>query len=560
MTASDQPSVSRRQWVRRSAIWLGSIVVFLFCAELTVRLRAAGVPWGLPNSQHYFSYHPDEVFLLLPAFGFADGDWNPHFFNYGTLYIYLVGIPAVLFDVVPEKSRFPDDLRALYEWGRMTSVCLGSATVLVLYLALRRFGRLVSWTSAFFLAICPLHVVHSSYATVDVAATFWLAVAFLFALYGAERPSLRRGAIAGMAVGLAAATKYNAGLFIVPAIVAPLLAPPRAWHRSWGLGVIGGALLGFVLGCPFFWTPEFARGVLFEMRHAARGGTLAFVDTGPGWWYHLTRGLPTGLGFPLLASVVIGAVAAVRTPDRPARLSLCWALFYVAVIGFGKERFIRYLVPVTPFLAVLAAAAIAWLYRLPKRLVVRVSAAALLVVVASLTFVYVLVQAPEAAGTDHRTDAVWKAVVTDPRDRAWDEVRAALEDRSAQRRVGLVQSPWYYHPPVSPWNSGPLFRDRFEAWNQEAGRIVVTGWDAARVTAEKPDFFFTCDLETADVLRLEKPEAVEVVEALWSTYAHQTVFERPPARHTWLFPNRESAPPDWLYRWPRVVLWSEPEG
>jgi 4-amino-4-deoxy-L-arabinose transferase-like glycosyltransferase len=541
------------------AFWLSGIAFLWACAELTIRPRLAGIPWGLPNAQHYFSYHPDEIFLLLPAFGFAGGDWNPHFFNYGTLYIYLVGIPAVLFHVVPDRGQFPENLRALYEWGRMTTMWLGSATILVLYLALRRSGRWVSWTSALLLAICPLHVVHSTYATVDVPATFWLVAAFLLALQGAERPSLGWGFSVGLPIGLAAATKYNVGLFIVPAMVAPLLAPPGKWQRSWALGVAGGTLLGFAVGCPFFWSPEFLNGVLFEMRHAARGGTLAFVDAGSGWQYHVTRGLPAGLGYPLLACAVLGANVAIRRRDRPARLSLCWVLLYLAAIGFGKEWFIRYLVPLAPFVAVLAGTGLAWLYRRCGGLLLRAGMYVLVVAVALLTYAYLIVNMPEIASRG-RTDDVWHAVTTDPRDRAWKAVAAELEGESADRRVGLIQSPWYFHPPVSPWNSGPLFREQFEAWNQEAGRVVVTGWDAERVTAEKPEFFITCNLETMDMLRLEKPEAVELVHALWSTYAHQTVFERPPGRYGWLFPSRESAPPDWLYRWPKVVLWSEPEG
>ena len=549
-----------RAWSRR-IVWLVTRLLLLcaaiMIAEMAFRLRADAVPWGLPNAQHYFSYHPDEIFLLMPAFGFAQGDWNPHFFNYGTLYIYLVGIPAVVFDVVPGGSHFPDNLRPLYQWARMTSVWLGGATIPVLYLALRRSGRLVSWGSAGLLAICPLHVVHSSYATVDVAATFWITVAFLLALSGAESPSARRGMAAGAAVGLAAATKYNAGLFIVAVIACPLLAPPRAWSRRWFLGVVAGALIGFMAGCPFFWTREFAQGVLFEISHAARGGTPAFVNTGTGWEYHLFRGLPTGLGFSLLACALIGASVALRTTDRAARLSLFWCLLYLSAIGFGKERFIRYLVPLAPFLVALAAMGIAWLYRLPRRFLLRVPALALLVLVGMHTFSYVILLVPEAVES-RRKDDLWMTVVTDPRDRAWDAIAPEVLGTATPKRVGLTQSPWYFTPPVAPWNSGPLFRDQFEAWNLQTGRVVITGWDAAKLAAEKPYFFFISDLEAMDLVRLGNPEVKEFARTEDSTYSRHTRFERPAPAHAWLFPSRKLAPPDWLYRSPRISLGREP--
>ena len=105
------------------AKWLAAVerVIFVLVgAALLLGLRAAGLWWGLPNSEHYFSYHPDEIFLLLPSFGFAAGDWNPHFFNYGTLYIYLVGIPAVLLGLLPDPAQFPANLAPLYLLGLLS--------------------------------------------------------------------------------------------------------------------------------------------------------------------------------------------------------------------------------------------------------------------------------------------------------------------------------------------------------------------------------------------------------------------------------------------------------
>ncbi|MCJ7752807.1 MAG: hypothetical protein MUQ65_17255, partial [Armatimonadetes bacterium] len=124
MAESSQTSRRRMPWA----------LVFILGVALTLRL--AGIHWGLPNQQHYFSYHPDEIFLLLPSFGFAQGDLNPHFFNYGTLYLYLVGLPAVALGLVPDPASFPAGLRSLYLEGRIITALLGVATVLLLYLAL----------------------------------------------------------------------------------------------------------------------------------------------------------------------------------------------------------------------------------------------------------------------------------------------------------------------------------------------------------------------------------------------------------------------------------------
>jgi hypothetical protein len=526
---------------------IAAIVVWLAAAYMP---RAVATSWGMPTSDHYFSYHPDEIFLLLPVFGFADGDWNPHFFNYGTLYIYLVGVPAVLFRVVPGVARFPDTLGPLYAFARGITMWMGIATAVLLCFAFRGKDRWIGILSGLLLAVCPLHVVNSGYATVDVPATFWLALAFVLAIAGAERPGPGWGALVGIAVGLAAATKYNAGLFLLPAVAAPVLVRPARWRWDWFLAIIAGAVIGFIAGCPLFWTPEFRDGLLFEIRHAQIGGTLAFEGAGSGWSYHLTRGLPVGLGMPLLAAAALGAVASLRLPSRPARLSLLWVLFYLLAIGFGRERFIRYLVPLTPFLAVLAAVGLTWLYRSP-RLALRIPVLAASIGLVLLTWGYGL-------------GAVF-GFSEDARDLAWQRIKPALSGSEPAARVGLVQPPWFFHPPVSPFNGGPVLRGLFEDWNQRTGqRVVITGWDADRLREDRPNFFFLSDLESQDMIRLRDPDALDFVAALDALY--QQTDEFPGARRSlpvvpwrWLFPGLWSGPPDWLYRQCRVTLYSEPK-
>lgn len=530
MAENSQTSRRRMRWA------------LAFILGVALALRLAGIHWGLPNQQHYFSYHPDEIFLLLPSFGFSQGDWNPHFFNYGTLYIYLAGLPAVVLGLVPDPASFPAGLRSLYLEGRIITALFGSATVLLLYLALRRESHWLALIGAAFLAICPLHAVTSHYATVDVPATFFLTLAFLFALRGAKRPDASAALPIGLAVGLAAATKYNAGLFLLPALLAPLLAGQRA-RAGWWFVLPAGALLGFIIGNPYVASDEFLKGFLFELRHAQAGGTLAFVDTGSGWVYHLTRGLPVALGYPLLAATVAGVVAAIARRSASARLSLLWVVFYLSVIGFGKERFIRYLVPLTPFLCVLAAWGVMWLIQRARR--PRLQAAAVL-----LGCIVMLLTALYAGGR------VLPLIGFDPRDFAWLQARSDVLGARPEARIGLVHAPWYYHPPVSPYNAGGFSRQMFDAWNAEQGdRVVITGWDGASLAAAQPSLFFLSDLESADPLRLRHPAALGFMSELERRYSERRTLGGAPAPFSWLAPGREWAPPDWPYDSPRITLY-----
>lgn len=525
-----------------------AIVVGAIGLTLLLGIRAAGLWWGLPNSAHYFSYHPDEIFLLLPSFGFAQGDWNPHFFNYGTLYIYLVGIPAVILRLLPDPSQFPAGLAPLYLLGRIITAILGATSVLVLYLAVRSEHRSGARTSALLLALCPLHVVSSWYATVDVPATFFLTLAFLLAIRGSRRPTARIGTLSGVAVGLAAATKYNTGLFVIPVLLAPLLAKPKKWSWSWFLGTVAGAIAAFVTACPFFWTDEFRRDLLFELRHAEVGGTLAFVGTGSGWSYHLLHGLPAGLGYAMLAAVLLGVIAAIRSRSVVKRLSLLWVVLYLVAIGVSKERFIRYLVPLTPFLCVLAAAGLVWAEDLPRRAIARGAAASLTVIVFSMTFLYTMGQAADLLNPDPRDSAGFYA--------------PPLGRLPRGHTVGLVHAPWFYHPTVSPFNAGPFSQHLFDKWNRETEEtVVVTGWDAGELKAHRPDCFFLSDLESRDLLRLGNPEVKGFVAALESLYRDRDEFARElplPWNPSWLAPPRSWAPPDWLYQSPVITMYYNP--
>ena len=113
----------------------------------------------------------------------------------------------------------------------------------------------------------PLHAQHSHWLTVDVPATFWATLSLLWSarLATGDPKPLRAALLAGLFAGLAAATKYNLSLMVLPLLVASVgrtnwiapspTAPPElgAGGRSspvplfWGAG---GALLAFLLTCP----------------------------------------------------------------------------------------------------------------------------------------------------------------------------------------------------------------------------------------------------------------------------------------------------------------------
>lgn len=156
---------------------------------VAVCLRLVGISWGLPGAAHSDSYHPDEGTIYGHAANMADtGDLNPHFFNYGSLPIMLsAAILKLSGAYVPQRIAM--GLAAL----RLLSVVAGVVTAwLAAFIAGRLFrGGWAPAIAAFGVAVAPLAVVNSHYATVDALAACLLTASFACAVRILDEDSRR---------------------------------------------------------------------------------------------------------------------------------------------------------------------------------------------------------------------------------------------------------------------------------------------------------------------------------------------------------------------------------
>ena len=162
--------------------------LFIFILALLVRL--VGLRWGLPTSTRWYSYHPDELqtFFAVANLDVFSGDFNPNFFNYPSAFLYATYFVHTLasgWGWTQEVTRsnamwaLPHDII----WcARLVSATLGALTASVVFLLAREvFGRNshgAKWAivAGVLCAFAPAHVQHSHFATVDIAATFWVAM------------------------------------------------------------------------------------------------------------------------------------------------------------------------------------------------------------------------------------------------------------------------------------------------------------------------------------------------------------------------------------------------
>ena len=348
-----------------------SVLAIIAVIILAAALRIWGIGWGLPAARHYFSYHPDETIVLLSAMkvNFFAGQFDPGFYNYGSLYIFLVSL-SILFSFgfglvnLPSGDIFSavGEFAKLYMAGRVVALALGIATVYLVYLLGKRaYGRGVGLLAALFMAVMPLHVMHSKFLAVDVPAAFFVVMALIFAVRITDGNKLRDYLLAGLFAGLAAGTKYNAGLVLLSPIMAHFATDKaRPLLRVLNPKLVAipiMAAVGFLIGTPgaVLNSGKFMQDFLYEVGHAGSGHGLVFVETAPAFIYHFTHSLWAGMGLPLLVLASIGLIYAARKRTASDLILLAFLIAYYAVIGMAQVKFARYTIPLLPVLAILAA-------------------------------------------------------------------------------------------------------------------------------------------------------------------------------------------------------------
>jgi hypothetical protein len=328
-------------------------------------VRIWGNDYGLPHT-----YHSDEGHIVNRAIRFHGGNLDPGFFNWPSLYMYLLSATyGVAYGLRGVVASFAQDPTPFYLIGRTLTALMGTATIGVLYVvAAELYSTRVALLASLFLTVNLLHIRDSHYITTDVPLTFLITVALLFVFRYWRAGRTGDALAAGLFAGLAASMKYPGGLMLLPLALAHYFRPRPAggrlrWVVSPTLLAAGGlAAVGFLAGTPYaVLTPvAFLRGVFSELREVH---TVQFGNEGdlPGYLFHLFHSFPEGMGLPLFVTALVGLGVALYRHGKAEIILLAFPLPYFLVIGTWSSRFERYTLPLLPFLALLAALGLATL-------------------------------------------------------------------------------------------------------------------------------------------------------------------------------------------------------
>jgi Dolichyl-phosphate-mannose-protein mannosyltransferase len=352
------------------------LVAAVGATVLGLAFRLTGLAYGLPDHFHW-----DEPTIMNRAIRMAGGDLNPHFFYYPTLLMYaLLAVNGVLYaaghvlHVYASTNDFAvsylTDSTASYLVGRALVASLGAASVFLAFLVGRRFlSPAAGLIGALLLAVSPVHIGNSHFATNDVPMAFFALLSYVFLWQVYARGRTRDYVLSGIVIGLGVSTKYLPVVLLVSLALAHAF---RLWNETgtWRAATRGFGRLVLAGGAAFVTFAVTSPYVLLDWRSAihdygaqsALSSAAGCQNCGLNFVPYLTQTLGWAIGWIpyLLALGALLSLAWARGERlRRGILLASFPMMLFLLVGSERQPWPRWLVPIAPF-ACIAAGAVLW--------------------------------------------------------------------------------------------------------------------------------------------------------------------------------------------------------
>lgn len=329
--------------------------------------------WGLQKTLPILQDVDEYTFVDAALRVAASGDWNPGFFGHpGSTTIYPLALLARGWHALTQHGmllRADPNLAAHYaaDWweyyflGRLLSVAYHLLTLpLIVLVGRRAFTLNVGLAAAWLYTLYSYVILHAKTVRTDSAGTFFALLTLYLCLCLLDRPTVARQAAAGAALGLAASSRYFLAVLgpVLPAAQAIAFRRQDAAERRFWVSFAPAwvaAALAFALSTPYLFL-DF--GTAFaNLQSEARAEHLGADGLSPAGnliWYAGVA-LPEMIKWPQVVAALVGLAAVLRRPRAGALLVLGYAALFVAAISLSALHWHRWLIPVLPVVALLAA-------------------------------------------------------------------------------------------------------------------------------------------------------------------------------------------------------------
>jgi hypothetical protein len=338
-------------------LWWGLAVGVLLA--FAFGLRIWGVDHGLP-----YAYNADEnAHFVTRAIGLFGHGWDPQYYVNPPAYTYLAHLLLGAWYGGREgvSNAFAADPTQIWILTRVLAAILGTLAVWLTYLAGSRLvDRRVGLLAAGVFTVAFLPVFYAKLALNDVPTLAPLCLA-LWGTAGILRSGRQRDyVVAGIGLGLACATKFTGGIVLLPlvaAAIAQFTAPGGRSGAARGIAIAGGcALVAFVAANPYAilnWD-AFVNGLTHQSDASGDAAGKLGLTQKNGYAYYLWS-FGWGLGWIPLFAAVGGAVRLWFDERRLFWVMVPAVLLFVLFMGSQERYFGRWLMPVFPFVCILAA-------------------------------------------------------------------------------------------------------------------------------------------------------------------------------------------------------------
>ena len=358
---------------------------------LALLLRVIGTDWDQGGL-----YHPDERDFLgraerldfsqlaEPGLFDVESRLNPRWFNYGSLPLYVLSGFRTLVSPFTDSDWNLFDLRFP---GRNLAALSDTITVLFVFLLASRLtgDRRAGLIAALLSALAVIQIQNAHYTAVDAPMTMFIVATIYFSVRMVQDKKPSDAVLAGLALGLAMATKFSAApvalavgtahllLMIGPALIKGGTGKVDPSDVKLGLQYVvltgATAVIALLVTQPYMiidWDTYI--GNVYRQSEMVRRVvdfpfTRQYIDT-PAFLYQIRQLSTWGLGISLGIAVWIGLIWAIaRTVikrDLAFVVVLSFLLPYLLINGQFEVKFLRYMLPATPLLIVFTGCAIWW--------------------------------------------------------------------------------------------------------------------------------------------------------------------------------------------------------
>ena len=302
---------------------------------------------------HYF--HPDErnIAVAVGKIRFFS-QMNPDFFAYGSVPVYLYRSAADIVVKITGDVDWTRDWGKINLIGRHFSALFSTITVLLVYLLTRKIliptaALVAAWVTA----TTPILIQQAHFSVTESMLAFWV-VLLTYLTVQRKNPI-----ILGCMFGLSVATKMSALSFGIIPIA--MFIWKKQTKRIFIFLLTASLIYGILSPYTFLRWDKFMESMNYE------GGIITgkllvvyvyqFLQTQP-YLYQLSQ-LPYTQGYVLAGLSIAGCILLIINTTKhkkwPIVMVFLWPLLYFLYVGSWFTKFVRYFVPLYPFLSIAAA-------------------------------------------------------------------------------------------------------------------------------------------------------------------------------------------------------------